>query len=302
MPRFKLPDLSNPITKKRTILISLTLLSVFIGSLTLAFNFFDTAGFCNFCHSMKPNYQAWQKSSHAKLPCLSCHLPPGGGLTLIKDHVLSGKLVIGEFVTGYEKPINPESLISQEHIEVEQCERCHDLETRVVTPSETVPNMTSQTHIEHLKAGLHCTTCHNRIAHKAMDDGTIEYDKGEEGPNFKYENFMEMKEGCMRCHNAEKPYTAPNKATAPTACTTCHSKDWEGLPIGHLKGWRTKQHGKIAKTNMGYCLGKKSIDGKTPGCHAATAKFNTEDGKPKCSGCHDEELVGSFVNQAAKDI
>lgn len=302
MPRFKLPDLNNPLTKKRTILTLLTLLSVFIGALTLTFNYFDTAGSCVLCHSMKPNYESWQKSSHAKLPCMSCHAPPGGALSLMMEHVLAGKLVVAEFVTGFHEPINAESEWSQEHMETDQCERCHDLETRVVTPSEAVPNMTSQAHLQHLAAGLRCTTCHNRIAHKTMDDGKIEYEKGEKGDSFKYENFMEMKEGCMRCHNAEKPYTAPNKATAPTACTTCHSKDWEGLPIGHVKGWRTKLHGKVAKSGFGYCLGNKSIDGKMPGCHAATAKFNSEDGKPICARCHDEELVGSFVNQAAKDI
>jgi len=302
MKLLKFIDLSSPVAKKRSLVIILTVLSVFVGILSLGIAYTDTAGFCNLCHSMKPYYKALQKSAHGRFPCMACHAPKGGAGALTVEHVMSYQLLLAEYVTGYEKPINPENKWGIEHIEKEQCTRCHNLETRKVTPSESVPNMTSLTHIQHLKAGLRCTTCHNRIAHKALDDGEIEYEKEEKGPSFKYKNFLTMKDGCWRCHNPEKPYTAPNGATAPTGCTVCHSRKWKGLPVGHLEGWRTKVHGQVAQKNIGYCLGGKSINGKTSGCHAATAQFNTEDGKPLCARCHEKAIVESFVNKAAKDI
>jgi nitrate/TMAO reductase-like tetraheme cytochrome c subunit len=230
---------------------------------------------------------------------MACHLPPGGSATLIWDHVKAGKLVVAQ-IMGYEKPINPESEVSKD-IETERCERCHDLETRKVTPSKSVPHMTSEAHLKHLAAGLTCATCHNRVAHAAMDSGEIDYDKKDKGPNFIYENFVEMKDGCLRCHNGEKPYTAPNGAIAPTDCTTCHTPDWEDMPIGHVGDWRS-QHGAVAKRDFKYCLGSISVKGETGGCHAANAKFNFQGDKPFCAQCHDKKKVSTFVKAADEKI
>lgn len=298
MIRPKFPNLKNKYAKKRATILGLTGLLVFVTLLTLTFSYTTTSESCVLCHSMKPEFDAWEQSSHRRLPCMGCHMPPGGATALIWDHIKAGKFVPAEFL-GYHTPINPESEVSQHHISNEQCERCHDLETRKVTPSPQLAGMTSQAHLKHLDAGLHCTTCHNRITHRAMDEGKIEYEKGEEGNYFKYKNFMQMKDGCMRCHSGklEKPYKAKNGAIAPTSCTTCHPAGWEGLPLGHGDDWR-KTHPAMAKQKIGYCL-NPSTQGPTSGCHSAGATFNYE-GKTFCVSCHSSDEVKDFEKIAAR--
>lgn len=294
MFRIKMPDLKNKYARKKAAIVGLTGLLVFISLLTLTFSYTTTSESCVLCHSMKPEFEAWEQSSHRKLPCMGCHMPPGGATALVWDHIKAGKFVPAEFL-GYHTPINPESEVSQHHIENEQCERCHDLHTRKVTPSAQLAGMTREAHLKHLDAKLHCTTCHNRITHRAMDEGKITYDKGEEGLDFKYDNFMEMREGCMRCHSGKKPYKAPNGAIAPTKCTTCHPVGWEGLPIGHGDDWR-KEHPIAAKQKIGYCL-TPSEQGPTTGCHAAKSTFNYE-GRTFCNSCHSQKEVSNFEKLA----
>lgn len=296
--KFKLPDLSSKNARKRAKIILLISLASFVGILTLTFSYFTTSGSCTIlCHSMRPQEASWKKSAHKNIPCMSCHAPPGGAVALTLEHIVASRFIPMEFVLGYHKPINSESEVST-HIEDERCYRCHNLETRKVTPTPGLNKMTSEAHLKHLDAGLHCTTCHNRVTHKAMDDGEIEYDKGEEAPDFKYKDFMQMKEGCLRCHSGEDTYKAKNGAVAPTACTACHPNEWEGLPLGHGKEWRKKEHGQLARQNFGYCLGNSSIDGKMPGCHAANATFNYKDDQPLCKQCHDSDAVKEFVSLA----
>lgn len=276
----------------RLAILLLALIAVFIGSLALVFNFTDTSFSCNLCHSMKPEHQAWQKSSHAKLPCMGCHTPPGGAVELITEHIIASKFVPAEFITGYHKPINAESEWSQEHVEVEQCTRCHSPETRNFTPRTGI-NMDGKAHSKHLKAGLKCSTCHNRIAHKSMDDGTIEYDKGKEEKEFKYKDFMTMKEGCWRCHNRLKPFKSKvNGAVAPAKCSTCHTKKFNIKPDFHSDTAGKpfiKRHGKLARADLEFCQS----------CHENKGEIGKETGIKTCYSCHKVEFPHDIKTKIA---
>lgn len=272
---------------KKLIIFGLLVGIVFLSILTLSFSYFTTSEFCNVCHSMKGEYKSWEKSSHSKIQCLACHLPEGGGAAMLAwDHVKSGKLVVAEFITGYEKPINPKSEVSK-HIENEQCERCHSPETRNFSPSPGLM-MTQKKHYRHVEIGLHCTTCHNRITHSAMDtDSDIKYDKGHEGEEFKYVNYMDMKYGCRRCHNFKSPWSTVvdgKKVTAPVGCANCHPKSWKQMPPGHNSDWIKTHKFEAKKLGFTYCLK----------CHYEGAKFQSDRGRTLCLECHPtswEELL-----------
>lgn len=237
---------------------------IFILFLTaVAMPVFSNPTFCGkVCHSQTPSYEAWQKSSHAQITCYACHVEPGL-FNLFKDKLTAGPMGVYFEITGnYEKPINAESKLSQEHMENEVCERCHDVETRKFTYSRGL----IMNHEPHLKAKLHCTTCHNRVAHLYITN----YDKGEK-KDHKYLNGMSMREGCFRCHSAQKPYTAPNGKKSPTACVTCHNKDAE-LPIGHGKGWRIA-HGGVARQDFNYCFRCHEKEVSCERCHEKGIQF-----------------------------
>lgn len=265
--------------RNKLIIILLTALAVFVGVLTLTFSYFTTSGSCTIlCHSMRPQEASWKQSAHSNIPCMSCHAPPGGAVALTLEHIVASRFVPMEFIFGYHKPINSEGEVS-EHIEDERCFRCHSPETRKFTPSPGI-KIDGQAHLKHLDAGLRCTTCHNRVTHKAMDDGNTKYEKGELGEKFKYKNFMTMDQGCWRCHSRFKPYkSSKNGAVAPTKCSTCHTKEFNTVPDYHKslggKTWE-QRHGNIARKDIEFCQN----------CHENEGELGQETGIKTCYSCH----------------
>ncbi len=241
--------------------------------------------FCAICHSMNPEVQTWKKSSHAAIPCYSCH----GSRSYTQ--LLYGKAFVdirGPFqeLTGrFEKPVNEHSHVSQELIPMERCERCHKNENRKFTFSEGI----YIDHIAHKKAGINCTVCHNRVVHK----GAEEYEPLKTwDPDFKYPDYLTMKYGCHRCHSNSADTRDPetmahimNGKVPPRTCPTCHTQDFE-LPVRHERSdWRT-QHQNFAKQDIEYCLS----------CHGESGPFSN--GKePWCTRCHDRKKVEEIIGR-----
>lgn len=173
-----------------------------------AMTFFTAPPTCNFCHEMTPNYDTWQKSRHAKINCLGCHLPPGGALTVFTDDLRALEEVIRHFAGAYPQIINKDSHVSKEMKE-EVCERCHALENlrRFEVVSEIKMN-----HARHKKAKISCPRCHNRVVHLGARD-------------YPYFNGLTMMQGCMRCHRPGKAFMTSEGEKAPTTCSTCHEAD-----------------------------------------------------------------------------
>lgn len=246
---------------------------------TSAFAYTLSPGFClTFCHSIHPeSNEAWENSTHPKANCISCHVKPGF-LNLIKDHTaLVIRVGLATLTDNYEKPVNKNSHLADEMWN-ESCEICHSL--RKVTPSPTY----RINHKVHLKKGVKCTQCHNRVGHPDVDA---------------YKDFMKM-EACFRCHGQEK------KAKAPGGCSACHT-DYP-KPDNHSGAtFYPKGHAKMAKDDRKYCsmchLEKFCID-----CHGMkvphTKTFiNKEHGKlvkqkgfTLCQRCHPDQQQFCFVN------
>jgi len=241
------------------------------------------------CHSMNPEYQTWKKSSHARIPCYACHINISY-LDLLKEKFIVGpEGILATINNSFEKPINASSEYSQKHTDKQRCLRCHSPENRRFTPRKGL-NITSKMHLKHLDAGLDCATCHNRITHL----GAEKYSPITVwAPNFKYKNFLTMREGCWRCHSENKRYRneetlklIKNGKKPPTSCNTCHNPDWNLKPstgeYNHnpVNGvpWRDGKlrHGLVAKKDFNACTA----------CHRRTAT-EKPNGLPNCTTtCH----------------
>ena len=207
---FRRPDLKDPITQKKLIIYALMFVT-FGTVLTIGMvGVVNIPESCIVCHSENPEYQTWKRSSHANVNCRSCHTPPGGPLPFLYDEVSAiWKSVIPALTGGGEQPHNPHSEVSQGHIPNAVCLRCHSPETRTFTPSRDV-KMDSKAHKTHLKKGVRCTTCHNRVTHEDAE----KYDPIPKwAKNFRYKNFTHMIEGCFRCHRKGRIDVAQQKVT-----------------------------------------------------------------------------------------
>ncbi len=221
----------------------------------IAFGATSTYWFCaNACHKVQDDtIEAYRRSSHALVSCMSCHEPVNADpvtFTLKKAKAL-GELVLT--VSGrYELPLNPESELAQDAHEMGsgQCTQCHDLKTRTITPS---PGIIID-HDIHAANDVHCTMCHNRVAHREDFDLALK-DPRTGKPNRKHEDFMTM-EGCFRqegCHGLEPGYRAPGE------CSKCHPPNFELKPASHEEpgfytpGGESSGHWKLKEARPGYC-------------------------------------------------
>jgi nitrate/TMAO reductase-like tetraheme cytochrome c subunit len=293
MPNSSSPNGGNPARGFRLLLvvgaIAVFGLFFFAFAITIASN----PTFCGVaCHNMNPEWQTWKKSSHAAVTCYGCH-GDRSYFTFFKEKIIMDPIgAVSSIRNTYEKPINKESEYSQTHLPANRCLRCHSPENRKFTSRRGL-NITSKMHVKHLKAGLFCSTCHNRVVHSGAEKYEPLKSEWEEAKGFKYKDFLTMSDGCRRCHSRSTETRDPetlaqikNGATPPSLCPTCHTPDFK-LPNGHGKpNWST-DHGAEANRNFNYCFD----------CHDAGKKFDSN-GKPWCTVCHDNSKVREFKQKA----
>lgn len=99
--------------------IALTMV-IFVGSL----EFMDSAAFCGkLCHVvMAPEYAAYQRSPHAKVGCVQCHIGPGASW-FVRSKISGVRQVYAVMAKSYSRPI-PTPI---EHLRParDTCEKCH---------------------------------------------------------------------------------------------------------------------------------------------------------------------------------
>ncbi len=235
------------------------------------------------CHATYGEYQSWSRSSHSEVPCHLCHLD-----TPMQKLVNPIARLIKVRVGSFDKPLNADSEYSQKHIAKERCLRCHAKNAPKLT-AKPAPRPEGPMHETHLAMNMDCTICHNRIAHR----GAEKYEPVRSwAPDFKYKDFLTMREGCWRCHSLdgqwrdEKTLELVAGKKPPTECNACHESIWtlkprEGL-IDHrdVKGiaWRSgDRHGKEAQKDFFVCLG----------CHDRNKRPDGSKNPPNCSdACH----------------
>jgi len=249
-----------------------------------AIGIFSTSQFCGICHEMSGDIASLGESAHAKLTCYACHQSLSVP-NLLLHKVLAMKEVYYHF-TDFEKPINGHSHVATSGgITNDNCEFCHSILTRKVTPSHGV----LIDHKVHLDKGVQCIYCHNRVAHP-----------NGEALGAEYEDFMTM-EGCARCHKQEESSKAPGR------CSACHPKGFELKPENHFaKGFfvrdargqvvSAKGHAELKKEDPKYCEMCHNERRFCDDCHgmemphpANWTKVHNKLGKSKpksCAMCH----------------
>jgi nitrate/TMAO reductase-like tetraheme cytochrome c subunit len=293
--RFSLSRFRSLETRQKLILAAIAvalviLILVLIAGIPLATN----PKFCGeTCHAINPEYQTWKRSSHAEIACHFCHTDQSY-VGLGKDKFVDGpRRFFKNQSNSFAKPINADSNYGLHKLKTNRCLRCHSPKTRPFSGRRGL-NVTSKMHLKHLKAGLFCSTCHNRVVHLGAEKYEPLKSEWKEAKGFKYKNFLTMRQGCWRCHSNDKRYRSEktlkiikNGKKPPTSCKTCHNQEWNLKPgkesgkynHGEVGGipWRDgkRRHGVIAKKDFDACTA----------CHPRTG--TSPNGLPNCTTtCH----------------
>jgi hypothetical protein len=104
-----------------------TLVNVLIGTQVTyrAVEHMETPQFCGAtCHTMHPEFAAYQNSPHARVECVECHVAPGA-TGWVKSKAAGTRQLIDTVFNSYHRPI-PSALESNRLVPArETCENCH---------------------------------------------------------------------------------------------------------------------------------------------------------------------------------
>ncbi|MCW5782466.1 MAG: NapC/NirT family cytochrome c [Nitrospirales bacterium] len=115
-------------------LIAATLLVLALGG-AAAIPLTNQPTFCASCHTIRPSYDSWVRSSHKDVTCVDCHVRPGIS-GFIQDKVFAGIEDVAITVLG--TPTEPHNLES--HVASSVCIGCHRAILRVTeVPARDLP-------------------------------------------------------------------------------------------------------------------------------------------------------------------
>ncbi|PKN59347.1 MAG: cytochrome C [Deltaproteobacteria bacterium HGW-Deltaproteobacteria-14] len=119
--------LARPLVRRRLLLVlGATLANVVILAAAgqAAISFMDTPKFCGtVCHEvMQPEYDAYLRSPHARVPCVDCHIGPGASF-FVKSKLDGLRQVWGVITDDFSRPIP--SPIHDLRPARDTCEECH---------------------------------------------------------------------------------------------------------------------------------------------------------------------------------
>lgn len=234
------------------IFLALFIVTAFVGT--------STYFFCDeLCHSIQDDaMNAYRAGSHNMVNCLSCHEPVNADpITFAYYKARAGIIGAYQLYTGTnETPLNAHSklALNEHHMGSEQCTQCHS-ENREVTPSNGI----IINHEVHEENEIHCTVCHNRVAHPEKDLEMVNKSPrtGEISP--KHVDWMNMI-ACFRCHTLTDEVPEAG-IKAPGTCSTCHPADFELKPENHKEdGFYPKGHAELAMAEVDPATGRPDPD------------------------------------------
>jgi nitrate/TMAO reductase-like tetraheme cytochrome c subunit len=151
----------------------------------------STPSFCGSCHVMTPYFESWKTSTHAEVPCVDCHIPPGVTAEFRKKY--EAMSMVTRYFTGTYST-NPWA-----EVDDQSCLRCH--EKRLLVAEELFEGILFDhaPHLTQLRRGkrLRCTSCHSQIvqgSHISVTTST-----------------------CILCH-----FKGERLGTGTSRCTLCH--------------------------------------------------------------------------------
>lgn len=270
-------DLSNTEDKLKLGILSVGILLLLVASAFGVLKLTMAPSFCARCHVMAPEYVTWQASSHVQIACTSCHIKPGLG-NLIAHKLGASKELLLYFTNTYNRPIKMADMLPDM-----VCTQCHSA-YRSFTPSGDliIP------HDKHADKKVLCVECHKGVAHgnivargMTKDDNYAVWTP-EVGKKQMIKDYTEPKmNDCLNCHI---------KRNVTQACEACHTSI--SLPADHkVKTW-DKDHGAVAKTDLGYCnkCHSYSLEAKDVPVQDKTARYAR--GNVFCYDCHQKRPKG----------
>ena len=223
--------------KVLTLIAAIVAVMAVVG--TVAIPLTNHPEFCVSCHTLKPSYDSWVKSSHRDVTCVDCHVRPGLR-GLIEDKIFAG--IEDVVITFFGTPSEPHDLDSHVHSSV--CVSCHRAVLRVSEVSvrdlpEPVKNVgLIMSHRKHMKAfskrnkGEGCTTCHSRVVHGTpikgypiiIPRGHVSLDDQPHEPREPKGSKLwnSAMADCLRCHDGKSTYEGN---VLSKRCETCHLPD-----------------------------------------------------------------------------
>ncbi|MFZ1746212.1 MAG: NapC/NirT family cytochrome c [Nitrospirales bacterium] len=219
-------------------LIAATLLVLALGG-AAAIPLTNQPTFCASCHTIRPSYDSWIRSSHKDVTCVDCHVRPGIS-GFIQDKVFAG--IEDVAITFFGTPTEPHNLES--HVSSSVCISCHRAILRVTEvsvrdlPAPVKDVGLIMNHREHMEAfekrgkGEGCTTCHGRVVHGAtikaypivIPRGHVKLDDQPHEPDHPKDSALWKANmaDCLRCHDGEQRYEGE---VLSNRCETCHLPD-----------------------------------------------------------------------------
>jgi hypothetical protein len=195
--------------------------------------------FCASCHTIKPSYDSWLRSSHKDVTCVDCHVRPGLS-GFIHDKVFAG--IEDVAITFFGTPTEPHNLES--HVYSSVCISCHRAILRVTEVSvRDLPSPVKEVglimnHRKHMEAfekrgkGEGCTTCHGRVVHGApikgypilIPRGHAKLDEQPHEPDHPKGSVLWKADmaDCLRCHDGEQTHEGE---VLSNHCEICHLPD-----------------------------------------------------------------------------
>ncbi|MEI8081583.1 MAG: hypothetical protein WCI74_07025 [Actinomycetes bacterium] len=242
-------DAAKPGKNRRFVIVGIVVL-VLLAMVAVPSYLTSRPGFWGRFSSLSSKYTPWSKSTHAKVSCEQCHIPPGviarGGYRarMVGEFYLS--LLFRSRTPKFGSPTN------------DACLACHN-DLRSVSPKGDL-KIPHRAHVTVLK--MQCIQCHNYLVHELSPAG--KHDPPMAGC-LRCHNGDTAKNGCTACHTAKAtPETHkaadwdivhPTAAAEPNApCNKCHAwtKNWcadchARRPQSHTDNWRTAHGAQVSK-------------------------------------------------------
>jgi nitrate/TMAO reductase-like tetraheme cytochrome c subunit len=259
--------------------------------------------YCSSCKSMEPAFASWEKSVHAEVECLSCHIEPGF-LNELAWRQSEAVTIWSDYLGADEDSRNCPACVPTN----ESCESCHPVDELPVesngirmphdvhTTSRNLDCVDCHATVSHSPTGgeprvsmATCTMCHNGAA--APDEcGLCHVDDvatGDVHPEDYLETHGELAatrlDDCLRCHHDKAAF-----------CDACHARP----PASHFTGdWRYS-HSDDAESDGASCDGCHDYDTFCEQCHRVThpAEWGDEHGAVAAKGvasclvCHPQSM------------
>ena len=224
-------------TSRATLALVIVAGAVALGAVAIPLT--NHPAFCASCHTIKPSYDSWVKSSHKNVTCVACHVRSGieGWL---QDKAWAGTKDVAIYLFG--TPTDPHNLKAQ--VDSQVCLGCHQhvLRTSEVAPRDLpVPVkdvglvMSHRKHMEAFGARGQkegCTTCHSGVVHDqpikgypiVLPRGHVSTDNKPWHPEYPEGSYLRTRalNDCFRCHDGKAQH---EDRILDRKCETCHLPD-----------------------------------------------------------------------------